>query len=134
MVGANRKTVLRQAALALQKVPPRDLVRDMILAKVDLYNARVAEWREYGRDDERHRRLVEAARKELEKICYRWFGLSADAIRVPPASSVSNSGTGGKRSHPAVRVGGWEVPGQTAVHQDAIGSSSCSSWRKACSA
>jgi hypothetical protein len=94
MVGANRKTVLRQAAVALQKVPPRDLVRDMILAKVDIYNARVAEWREYGRDDERHRRLVEAARKELEKICYRWFGLSADAIRVPPASSVSNSGTG----------------------------------------
>ena len=94
MVGANRKTVLRQAAVALQKVPPLDLVRDMILAKVEVYNARVAEWREYGRDDERHRRLVEAARKELEKICYRWFGLSADAIRVPPASSVSNSGTG----------------------------------------
>ena len=94
MVGANRKTVLRQAAVALQKVPPRELVRDMILAKVELYNARVEEWREYGRDDERHRRLVEAARKELEKICYRWFGLSADAIRVPPASSVSNSGTG----------------------------------------
>jgi hypothetical protein len=94
MVGANRKTVLRQAALALQKVPPRALVRDMILAKVEVYNARVEEWREYGRDDERHRRLVEAARKELEKICYRWFGLSADAIRVPPASSVSNSGTG----------------------------------------
>ena len=93
-VGVSRKTVLRQAALALQKVPPRDLVRDMILAKVQLYNARVEEWREYGRDDERHRRLVEAARKELEKICYRWFGLSADAIRVPPASSVSNSGTG----------------------------------------
>jgi hypothetical protein len=94
MVGANRKTVLRQAALALRQVPPRELVRDMILSKVELYNARVEEWREYGRDDERHRRLVEAARKELEKICYRWFGLSADAIRVPPASSVSNSGTG----------------------------------------
>ena len=96
MVGANRKTVLRQAALALQKVPPRDLVRDMVLSKVELYNARVEEWREYGRDDERHSRLVEAARKELEKICYRWFGLSADAIRVPPASSISNSGTGAK--------------------------------------
>ena len=51
----------------------------------------VAEWREYGKDDERHRRLMEAARRELEKICYRWFGLSADAIRVPPASSVSNA-------------------------------------------
>src|SRR5581483_241567 len=93
-VGASRKTVLRKAALALQKVPPRDLVRDMIVSKAALYNARVEEWREYGRDDERHRRLVEAARKELEKICYRWFGLSADAIRVPPASNVSNSGTG----------------------------------------
>lgn len=94
MVGANRKTILRQAALALQKVPPRALVRDMILAKVDIYNALVAEWAEYGQDDERHRRLVEAARKELEKICYRWFGLSAAAVRVPPASSVSSSGTG----------------------------------------
>ena len=93
-LGANRNTVLRQAAVALQKVPPRDLVRDMILVKVELYNARVAEWHEYGSGDERHRRLVEAARKELEAICYRWFGLSAAAVRVPPASSVSNSGTG----------------------------------------
>jgi hypothetical protein len=93
-LGANRETVLRQAALALRGVQPRALVRDMVLSKVDVYNARVEEWREYGRDDERHRRLIEAARKELEKICYRWFGLSADAIRVPPASSVSSSGTG----------------------------------------
>jgi len=93
-LGANRNTVLRQAAAALQKVPPRDLVRDMILSKVELYNARVGEWHEYGSGDERHRRLVEAARKELEGICYRWFGFSAAAVRVPPASSVSNSGTG----------------------------------------
>jgi hypothetical protein len=93
-LGANRNTVLRQAAAALQKVPPRDLVRDMILSKVDLYNARVEEWKEYGSGDERHRRLVEVARKELEGICYRWFGLSAAAVSVPPASSVSNSGTG----------------------------------------
>ena len=62
-VGTSRKTVLRKAAVALQKVPPRDLVRDMILAKVELYNAQVAEWLEYGKDDERHRRLVEAARE-----------------------------------------------------------------------
>jgi hypothetical protein len=93
-LGANRSTVLRQAAAALQKVPPRDLVRDMILSKVELYNARVDEWHEYGSGDERHRRLVEATRKELEVICYRWFGLSVAAARVPPASSVSNSGTG----------------------------------------
>lgn len=93
-LGANRSTVLRQAAVALQRVPPRALVRDMILAKVELYNARVEEWYEYGSGDERHRRLVEAARKELEGICYRWFGLSAAAVRVPPASAVSNSGTG----------------------------------------
>lgn len=93
-VGTSRDTVLRKAALALQKVPPRALVRDMILDKADVYNARVEEWKEYGRGDERHRRLLEAARKDLEEICYRWFGLSADAIRVPPASSVSNSGTG----------------------------------------
>jgi hypothetical protein len=104
-VGTNRDTALRQAALALQKVPPRALVQDMILAKVDIYNARIAEWHEYGRGDERHRRLVEAARKDLEEICYRWFGLSADAVRVPPASSVSNSGTG---------------PGAVAVDRDAL--------------
>jgi hypothetical protein len=93
-VGASRDTVLRRAAIALQKVPPRDLVRDMILSKVDLYNAHVDEWHAHGGDDERHRRLLKAARADLEIICYRWFGLSADAIRVPPASSVSSSGTG----------------------------------------
>ena len=93
-VGASRDTVLRRAAVALQKVPPRDLVRDMILSKVDLYNAHVDEWHAHGGDDERHRRLLKAARADLEIICYRWFGLSADAVRVPPASSVSSSGTG----------------------------------------
>lgn len=93
-VGANRDTVLQRAAIALQKVPPRDLVRDMILSKVDLYNAHVDEWHAHGGDDERHRRLLKAARADLEIICYRWFGLSADAVRVPPASSVSSSGTG----------------------------------------
>ncbi len=93
-VGASRDTVLRRAAIALQKVPPRDLVRDMILSKVDLYNAHVDEWHAHGGDDERHRRLLKAARADLEIICYRWFGLSADAVRVPPASSVSSSGTG----------------------------------------
>ena len=93
-VGASRDTVLRRAAIALQKVPPRDLVRDMILSKVDLYNAHVDEWHAHGGDDERHRRLLKAARADLEIICYRWFGLSADAVRVPPASSVSVSGTG----------------------------------------
>ena len=85
---------MRRAAVALQKVPPRDLVRDMILSKVDLYNAHVDEWHAHGGDDERHRRLLKAARADLEIICYRWFGLSADAVRVPPASSVSSSGTG----------------------------------------
>jgi hypothetical protein len=93
-VGASRDTVLRRAAIALQKVQPRDLVRDMILSKVDLYNAHVDEWHAHGGNDERHRRLLKAARADLEIICYRWFGLSADAVRVPPASSVSSSGTG----------------------------------------
>ena len=123
-LGANRGTVLRQAAMALQKVPPRDLVRDMILSKVELYNARVEEWHEYGSGDERHRRLVEAARKDLEGICYRWFGLSAAAVRVPPASSVSNSGTG---AAPAIVDRGQldrelavRVFGETAVQHVAV--------------
>ena len=90
MVG-QRRIVLRKAAVALQKVPPRDLVRDMIFAKVGLYNAHVEDWHAYGGDDERHRRRIGTARAELERICYRWFGLSWHAVRVPPASSVSNS-------------------------------------------
>jgi hypothetical protein len=90
-----RKGVLREAALALQKVPPRDLVRDMIIAKVELYNADVSACQAHGGDDEPHRRRIKAARAELESLCYRWFGLSWNAVYVPPASSVSNSGTAG---------------------------------------
>ena len=60
-VGANQKTVLHTAALQLQKVDPRALVRDMIAWKASYYNVQVAEWREYGKDDEKHRRLIEAA-------------------------------------------------------------------------
>ncbi|QDY11130.1 hypothetical protein FJK98_31590 [Micromonospora sp. HM134] len=93
-VHGSRKGALREAALALQKVPPRDLVRDVILAKVELYNADVAAWQAHGGDDEPHRRRLKAARTELENLCYRWFGLSWDAVYVPPASSVSNSGAG----------------------------------------
>lgn len=94
-VYGRRKGVLRDAALALQKVPPRGLVRDMIIAKVELYNADVSACQAHGGDDEPHRRRIKAARTELESLCYRWFGLSWDAVYVPPASSVSNSGTTG---------------------------------------
>jgi hypothetical protein len=83
--------VLRKAAVALQKVPPRDLVRDVILAKAGLYNADVEAWQAHGGEDEWHRRRIAAARAELESLCYRWFGLSWQAVYVPPASSVSNS-------------------------------------------
>jgi hypothetical protein len=93
-VHGNRKGVLRDAALALQKVPPRDLVRDVILSKVELYNADVGAWQAHGGGDERHRHRLKAARTELENLCYRWFGLSWEAVYVPPASSVSNSGAG----------------------------------------
>ncbi len=93
-VHSNKKGVLRQAALALQKVPPRDLVRDVILEKVKIYNADVEAWQAHGGDDECHRRRLKKARAELERLCYRGFGLSWDAVHVPPASSVSNSGSG----------------------------------------
>jgi hypothetical protein len=93
-VGGNQKTVLRNAAVQLQKVDPRALVRDMIAWKASHYNVQVAEWREYGKDDEKHRRLIEAARRELEKICYGRLGLSADAVCVPPAPSVSGEPEG----------------------------------------
>lgn len=94
-VYGRRKSVLRDAALALQRVPPRDLVRDMIIAKVELYNADVSACQAHGGDDEPHRRRIKAARTDLENLCYRWFGLSWDAVYVPPASTVFNSGTVG---------------------------------------
>ncbi len=118
-VGANQKTVLRKAALELQKVDPRVLVRDMIVWKADHYNMQVAEWHAYGKDDEKHRRIVEAARRELEKICYSRFGLSADAIRVPPAPSISGDPEG--YAPAAVHVGALDrelavrVYGDTAI-------------------
>ena len=93
-LGANRNTVLRQAAVELQKVPPRALIRDMILAKAEVYKARIAEWHEYGKGDERHRRLVEAARRELEIICYQWFGLilQPDFVTFMIGGLVAGSG------------------------------------------
>lgn len=99
----NRNGVLRKAALALQKVPPRDLVRDVILAKAALYNADVAAWQAHGGDDESHRRRLESARRHLEQLCYSWLGLSWEAVRVPPASSVSNSGP--EAAHANVNAG-----------------------------
>ncbi|MBQ0994953.1 hypothetical protein KBX08_33430, partial [Micromonospora sp. H61] len=82
----------RQAALALQKVPPRDLVRDIILAKTELYNADLAAWQAHGGDDEPHRRRLASERRRLEQFCYDWLGLSWAAVKIPPASTVSNSG------------------------------------------
>ena len=108
-VGANQKTVLRKAALELQKVDPRVLVRDMIVWKVSHYNMLVDEWRVYGKDDERHRRIVEAARRELEKICYSRFGLSADAVRLPPplASPTTPRATPPSPPTPTPWIGSW---------------------------
>lgn len=93
-VNRNRKGVLRDAAVALQKVPPRDLIKDVILSRIMLYNADVEAWQAHGGNDEPHRRRLKSARAELERLCYRGFGLSWDAVYVPPASTVSNSGTG----------------------------------------
>lgn len=98
-VHRNRSGVLRLAALALQKVPPHDLVRDVVLSKARQYNADVEAWQAHGGGDEFHRRRLNAARSHLEHLCYRWLGLSWQAVRVPPASSVSNSGSGAVPVH-----------------------------------
>lgn len=84
-VRSRRDTVLRDAAQALRRVDPRALVHEMILGKAEAYNADVDV---FGHDgDERHLRRIKAARAELEQTCYRWFGLSHEAMRVPPASA-----------------------------------------------
>lgn len=85
-VRGRRDTVLREAARALQKVDPRELVAEMIVSKAGAYNADVDAYHEAGAADEVHRRRLHAARAELEQICYRWFGLSHEAVVVPPAS------------------------------------------------
>jgi len=94
-----KDTLLREAALALRAVPPRALVREMILAKIGLYNANISEWEGHGGDDERHRRRIKAARAELDQICYRWFGLSWNAVYVPPASVIANGGPDDMLAH-----------------------------------
>lgn len=87
-----RDTVLRDAAVALQRVPPRALAEELIISKVDAYNADVDLWNAHGGDDDRHFTRIMAARAELDRVCYRWFGLSHEAAVIPaggaPAAAV----------------------------------------------
>lgn len=90
-VREQRDTVVLKAAHELLKVDPRLLVEEMIVGKVKAHNADVEAYVETGAVDEAHRRRLHAGRTELESICYRWFGLSHEAVRVPPASSGDGS-------------------------------------------
>jgi hypothetical protein len=82
----DRDDLLRRAAVALQKVDPRELVRDVIRDKVQIYNADLDAWRTHGGNDERHLNRLKRGRAELERICYRWLGLSHQALWIPPAT------------------------------------------------
>lgn len=83
---AQRDTVLRTAATALRTVDPRALVEEMVVGKAEAYNADVEAYLEEDGTDELHRRRLRAQRADLEQTCYRWFGLSHEAVLVPPAS------------------------------------------------
>jgi hypothetical protein len=87
--GKERKELLFRTAQALQKLPPRAFVQDLILSKVASYNADIDIWQEHDVTDERHRSRIKNQRMELENLCYRWFGLSHQAVRVPPAATVA---------------------------------------------
>lgn len=87
--GEERKRLLLRTAQQLQKLAPRPFIKDLIVAKVATYNADVDIWEDNGDTDDRHRSRVKNARMELENLCYRWLGLSHEAVDVPPASSVA---------------------------------------------
>lgn len=87
--GEERKLLLHRTAQQLQKLAPRPFIKDLIVSKVATFNADVDIWDEHGDTDDRHRSRVKNARMELENLCYRWLGLSHEAVYVPPASSVA---------------------------------------------
>lgn len=87
--GEERKQLLHRTAQQLQKLAPRPFIKDLVVSKVATYNADVDIWEEHGDTDDRHRSRVKNARMEIENLCYRWLGLSHEAVHVPPASSVA---------------------------------------------
>ncbi|MFC4122065.1 hypothetical protein [Nonomuraea zeae] len=112
----DRRDILRKAAVALQKVDPRDLIRDVIARKAELYNADLAAWRAHGGDDERHLQRLKADRGELERLCYRGLGLSHQAVYVPPASAAPD----GDRSEMRVTLSRLEAELRRRVFGDTV--------------
>jgi hypothetical protein len=86
-VRERRDTVLRATARALQHVPPRELLHDMIGTLVEGYNADAALLDRHDAD-ERHRGRLLQARNDIELLCVRWLGLDHKTIEVPPSSAV----------------------------------------------
>ncbi len=86
-VTSRRDEVLRGAARTLRTVDPRALVMEMIQSKIGCYNDDLALYVAAGEDDDRHLRRLKTARAELEQICYRWFGLSHEAVEIRPAAA-----------------------------------------------
>lgn len=118
--GTERKQLLRRTAQALQKLPPRVFIQDLILEKVASYNADIDIWEEHRDTDERHRSRIKNQRMELENLAYRWFGLSHQAVHVPPASSVATGNLSRMRAtvdaqHLASELA-YRVFGDTFVH------------------
>jgi len=86
-VRENRDGVLTKAARALCEVPPRELIYDMITAKIDIYNKDLDVSMDSDDGDDRHLRRLKTERVELDQICYRWFGLDQATVTVPPGSN-----------------------------------------------
>lgn len=82
-VRTRRDETIRDAALALQKVDPRALITDMLLHKINCYNADLEAFAETG-DDERHRRRLREERAEIVHWCHRYLGLARDTVTIPP--------------------------------------------------
>lgn len=88
---SHRDTTIRAAAEALQHVDPRELVYEVIVGRLEAHNADVDVWVETGTDDIAHRQRIRTARAELETLCYRYFGLSHQAVFIPPGGEPARA-------------------------------------------
>lgn len=88
---SRRDTTIRATAEALQRINPRELIYEVIAGRVDAYNADVDVWIESDTDDLPHRQRIRAARVELETLCYRYLGLSHQAVFVPPGGEPARA-------------------------------------------
>lgn len=97
-IRGKRDTVLRDAAIALRRVDPRQLVEDLILDLVGAYNADVDICADGDGTDIAHHHRIRDQRRALDVFCYARLGLTRQAITIPSSAAVASpTGDPGQR-------------------------------------